>query len=131
VTEIDVAPALPDGTPVRVRLTRYRQRATHPHPQGKPLLMLHGYSASGTTFTHEAIPQPLARHLWNMGRDVWVLDLRTSAGLRTAKDPWRFEDAAFADLPVALDHIRRETGQRVSVFAHCIGAVMLGMALLT
>ncbi|MDE2606978.1 MAG: GMC family oxidoreductase N-terminal domain-containing protein [Burkholderiales bacterium] len=108
-----------------VRLTRY------PHKDRPPVALIHGYSASGTTFTHEAIPQPLARHLWNMGRDVWVLDLRTSAGLPTAKDPWRFEDAAFADLPVALDLIRHVTGQRVSVFAHCIGAVMLGMALLT
>ena len=73
---------------------------------------------------------PLARYLWNQGRDVWVLDLRTSAGLETALEAWDFEDAAFTDLPVAIDFIRAQTGQRVDVFAHCIGAVMLGMALL-
>jgi hypothetical protein len=46
--------------------------------------------------------------------------------------PWNFEDAAFADLPVAIAHIRQVTqARKVDVVAHCIGAVMLGMALLT
>lgn len=119
---------LEDGNspiPAFVRLTRYA------NPGCPPVALVHGYSASGSTFTHEAIPQPLARHLWNSGRDVWVLDLRTSAGMPTARQPWHFEDAAFADLPRALAHIREVTQQRVGVFAHCIGAVMLGMALLT
>jgi choline dehydrogenase-like flavoprotein len=119
---------LEDGnSPIRafVRLTRYA------NPGQPPVALVHGYSASGTTFTHAAIPQPLARHLWNAGRDVWVLDLRTSAGMPTALQPWHFEDAAFADLPRALAHIRAATQQRVGVVAHCIGAVMLSMALLT
>lgn len=111
--------------PAFVRLTNY------PNAGKPPVVLIHGYSASGSTFTHEAIPQPLARHLWAAGRDVWVLDLRTSAGMPTARQPWAFEDAAFADLPRALAYIREQTGQRVSVFAHCIGAVMLSMALLT
>jgi choline dehydrogenase-like flavoprotein len=111
--------------PAFVRLTRYA------NPGKPPVALVHGYSTSGTTFTHEAIPQPLARHLWNAGRDVWVLDLRTSAGMPTARQPWHFEDAAFADLPRALAYIREVTQQRVGVFAHCIGAVMLSMALLT
>ncbi|MBC5786019.1 GMC family oxidoreductase N-terminal domain-containing protein [Ramlibacter sp. USB13] len=118
---------LEDGhspVPAGVRLTRY------PRPGCPPVALIHGYSASGNTFTHEAIPEPLARHLWNGGRDVWVLDLRTSAGMPTALKPWHFEDAAFADLPRAIRHIAAATGQRVSVFAHCIGAVMLSMALL-
>lgn len=113
------------GAPVRVLLTRYENR-------GKPpVALVHGYSASGNTFTHPAIPVPLARHLWDAGHDVWVLDLRTSAGLPTARRPWRFEDAAFADLPVAIAHIARETHRQVDVFAHCIGACMLSMSLLT
>jgi hypothetical protein len=111
--------------PAFVRLTRYA------NPGKPPVALVHGYSASGTTFTHEAIPEPLARHLWNAGRDVWVLDLRTSCGMPTARQPWRFEDAAFADLPRAIAYIREVTQQRVGVVAHCIGAVMLSMALLT
>ena len=111
------------GVPVRVRLTRYRGKGT-------PVALVHGYSASGTTFTHDAIRKPLALFLHEKGHDVWVLDLRTSAGMPSAVVPWHFEDAALADLPVALDTIRRETGQKVDVIAHCIGAVMLCMALL-
>ena len=107
-----------------VRLTRYA------NPGRPPVALIHGYSASGNTFTHEAIPEPLARYLWNQGRDVWVLDLRTSAGMPTALQPWHFEDAAFADLPLAIQHIADRTGKPVRVFAHCIGAVMLAMALL-
>jgi len=106
-------------------LTRYAR------PGGPPVVLLHGYSASGSTYTHDAIPEPLARYLWNHGHDVWVLDMRTSAGMATARLPWHFEDAAFADLPLAVDHIAQATGQPVNVFAHCIGAVMLSMALLT
>lgn len=114
----------PGRLPVQLRWTRYGR------PGAQPVVLVHGYSASGSTFTHDAIPMPLARYLWNRGRDVWVLDLRTSAGLETAREPWNFEDAAFADLPVAIDFIARQTGRPVDVFAHCIGAVMLGMALL-
>ncbi len=114
----------PGRLPVQLRWTRYAR------PGGQPIALVHGYSASGSTFTHNAIPVPLARYLWNQGRDVWVLDLRTSAGMETALEPWDFEDAAYADLPVAIDFIRTQTGRPVDVFAHCIGAVMLSMALL-
>lgn len=118
----------PDDHAPRVKalLTRYPQ----PGSGKPPIVLIHGYSASGNTFTHRAIPRPLARHLWEDGRDVWVLDLRTSAGLKTALRPWHFEDAALADIPVALAHVREATGQPADVFAHCIGGVMLSMGLL-
>lgn len=128
VTEIELdAPR--GGVPVRLRLTRYKPRPGR--PQRPPIALIHGYSASGNTYTHEAIPRPLALHLWEEGRDVWVLDLRTSAGMPSAVVPWHFEDAALADIPVAIAYIREITKQdKVDVFAHCIGAVMLSMALL-
>jgi hypothetical protein len=140
ITEIELEPA-PRAAPLRavVRLTRYRGR---PPADGQalkpPLVFIHGYSASGTSFAHNAIRHNAARHFWESGRDVWVLDLRTSVGMPTAREPWAFEDAAWADIPVAINHIAlqvgRERGQRrtpVDVFAHCIGAVMLSMALLS
>jgi cholesterol oxidase len=118
---------LQPGKPVQALLTQYpRAGATKP-----PIVLIHGYSASGNTFTHNAIPMPLARYLWEDEREVWVLDLRTSCGLVTAKEPWAMEDAALADIPVAIDYVARNAGQPVDVFAHCIGAVMLSMALLT
>jgi choline dehydrogenase-like flavoprotein len=125
IREIELEPPR-QGVPVRLRLTRY------PGKRKPPVVLIHGYSASGSTFTHEAIPKPLALYLHERGHDVWVLDLRTSAGMPSGQLPWHFEDAALADIPVAIAHIREATGAaEVDVFAHCIGAVMLGMALLT
>ena len=116
------------GVPVRMRLTRYAKAGT----RKPPVVLIHGYSASGSTFTHHAIPKPLALYLHEHGYDVWVLDLRTSAGLPSGRLPWHFEDAALADIPKAIALVRELTGApKVDVFAHCIGAVMLSMALLT
>ncbi len=132
VIEIELEPPR-RGIAVRVRLTRYQgQHANDPADRRMPLVMVHGYSASGTTFTHEAIPEPMARYFWHQGRDIWILDLRTSAGMPSAVLPWNFEDAALADIPLAIERILAVTGKpQVDVFAHCIGAVMLSMALLT
>ncbi len=133
---------MPDGRPVMVRLTHYpfgakqRSRACAEQPDAHvaictPVLMIHGYSASGTTFAHHAVRPNLAEALWKAGRDVWIVDLRTSAGMPHARHPWTFENAAYADIPVAVDHVLAATGQpRIDVFAHCMGSAMLGMALL-
>ncbi|MET0207933.1 MAG: GMC family oxidoreductase N-terminal domain-containing protein, partial [Burkholderiaceae bacterium] len=114
-----------DDAPVLVRLTRYAR------PGGTPVLMLHGYSASGTTFAHHSVQPGPAKLLWDAGHDVWIADMRTSAGLPTATLPWTFEEAAFNDIPLAVDRVLRETGRaQLQVFAHCMGSVMLHMALL-
>jgi choline dehydrogenase-like flavoprotein/pimeloyl-ACP methyl ester carboxylesterase len=125
VEEIDVD-RLPGGQPVRVRLTRYRwnRKASH------PVVMIHGYSASGTTFAHHAVRPNLAEHFCRRNRDVWILDLRTSSGMPTARHPWAFEDAGLADIPAAFDFIHRETGEKLYVVAHCMGSVMFSMAVL-
>ncbi len=113
--------------PVSIRLTRYAQTSsTLP-----PIVMIHGYSASGNTFTHRSINPNMARYFWKQGRDVWVLDMRTSSGMPTAMLPWSFEDVAFADIPVAIDHVCRNTGkEKVDIVAHCMGSAMLSMAIL-
>ena len=147
ITEIDLEPSPVAGLKRNtqgarravVRLTRYRGMPSGAGEAPKPpLVFIHGYSASGTTFAHDAIEHPAALHFWRTGRDIWLLDLRTSAGMSSARDPWAFEDAAWADIPVALRHIARQVEHergipkaQVDVFAHCIGAVMLSMALLT
>ncbi|QPF72053.1 alpha/beta fold hydrolase [Roseateles sp. DAIF2] len=117
-----------DEQPVLVRLTRYRARGG---VHGQPILMIHGYSASGTTFAHHSVQPGPAKLLWDAGFDVWVLDMRTSAGLPTAKLPWTFEECALNDIPVAIDQVLRATGRaQVDVLAHCMGSAMLHMALL-
>lgn len=124
---------MPGGEPVRIRLTRYRR----PGQAGTPLLMIHGYSTSGTTFAHHAVQPNLAGYFAGQGRDVWVLDMRTSAGMPSARHGWRFEDAAFADIPAAVNFIHGEVNrapgaaaQKIDILAHCMGAAMLGMAVL-
>ncbi len=136
ITELKVG-LIPDSDePIVVRLTHYRKS-----PQSKkspkagkdlpPLVMIHGYSASGNSFTHETLPQSATEFFCLTGRDVWVVDLRTSTALPTAGRPWAIEEPALVDIPAALLHIRAVSGQPVDVLAHCIGCAMLSMALLT
>lgn len=115
----------------QVQLSCYRRPKGQPC-KPRPVVLLHGYSASGSTFAHPALQGGLAAHLWTQGHEVWVVDLRTSPALpSTATLPWRFEDVALEDIPQALAHIadQSEKGQ-VNVLAHCMGSAMLWMALL-
>ena len=117
----------PQGQPVQIRLTRYpRYNSKHP-----PLLMIHGYSVSGNTFLHPQVDPNLASYFYQKERDIWIVDLRTSSAMPTAQLPWRFEDVAFYDIPVAVDYIYRQTGYRpIDILAHCMGAAMFSMAVL-
>ena len=121
--------------PVLIRMTRYDaslQGKSQLNAPRRPVLLIHGYSASGTTFVHSAVPGNLVEMLCKQGRDVWVLDMRSSAGLPTATEPWAFEDMAEKDIPVAIDHIRTKTGsQKVDIVGQCMGCAMLSMALLS
>ncbi len=101
------------------------------------MAFIHGYSANGTTFAHPVLKPSIAEFLWKNGtdevgdRDVWIIDLRTSSGMPTATQAWSYEDVALVDIPTALLHIKNVTGQKVDVVAHCVGAAMLSMAILT
>ena len=139
ITELVVADN-PQVGPVKIRLTHYRppQTDTEPNtpdtPDHKglpPLVMIHGYSVSGNTFTHPSLQPSAAEFFCRQGREVWVVDLRTSTGLPTATHPWSMEEVALVDIPAALTHIRQASQQPVDVLAHCIGCVMLSMAMLT
>jgi pimeloyl-ACP methyl ester carboxylesterase len=104
------------------------------------VLLIHGYSASGTTFVHHSVSGNLVQVLCEHGRDVWVLDMRSSAGLDTAAEEWTFEMMANQDIPVAINHILAAAGTpqneddqdsaKIDVVAHCMGAAMFAMAIL-
>lgn len=131
-----------NGMPVMVRLTHYpycetrRARALQAAPAAReavetPILLIHGYSASGTTFAHHAVQPNVATGLWNRGRDVWIVDMRTSAGMPHARWPWSFEQVGMTDIPLAVYQVCVLTGaEKIDVFAHCMGSAMLNMALL-
>jgi cholesterol oxidase len=116
---------------ISARLTRYK--SADAHSATIPVLMIHGFSASGTTFAHPSIPEGgLAPYLAGKGHDVWVLDMRTSAGMDTAIMPWKFSDMAEEDIPMAIDFIRNQTkSEKVDVVAHCMGSAMLTLMLLS
>jgi choline dehydrogenase-like flavoprotein len=124
--------------PVRIRLTRYSGAARQPAVAAvtRPVLLIHGYSASGTTFAHPAVPGNLTQTLCEAGRDVWILDMRCSAGLATATSDWPFETMASQDIPIAIEHVSavhtkgRDEPSRVDIVAHCMGAAMFSMAML-
>lgn len=123
VVTLEVAPS------VKVELTRYAPHA--PRPGGRPVLLIHGYSASGTTFAHPVLSPSLTEALHHAGLDVWILDMRTSPGLCTSTMPWSFEEVGYNDIPLAVDEVVRRTGaDKVDVVAHCMGSAMLWMALL-
>jgi choline dehydrogenase-like flavoprotein/pimeloyl-ACP methyl ester carboxylesterase len=136
ITELKVG-LMPDSDePIVVRLTHYRKRPLSEQTRKAdkvlpPLVMIHGYSASGTTFTHESLSKSAAEFFCVDDRDVWVIDLRSSAGMPTAANHWALEEPALVDIPAALLHIRQVSGQPVDVLAHCVGAAMLSMAILT
>jgi pimeloyl-ACP methyl ester carboxylesterase len=117
----------------KIRLTRYQGS----NAGNQPVAFIHGYSANGTTFAHPSLSPSIAEYLWKNGnstvgdRDVWVVDLRSSSGMPTATDAWSYEEIALVDIPAALLHIKTITGKKVDVVAHCVGAAMLSMAILT
>jgi cholesterol oxidase len=134
ITEIEVSKARLGNEvppmPVRIRLTRY-QSAKASATDLPPVLLIHGYSASSTTFAHHSVRPNLAEYLCKRDRDVWIVDLRSSAGLPTATLPWSFEDIGLQDIPLAVEHIVNATGhEKIDVVAHCMGSAMLAMALL-
>ncbi|MYM64557.1 alpha/beta fold hydrolase [Pseudomaricurvus sp. HS19] len=130
IAEIDLVQEQPQekNPQLRIRLSRYRQKRSASKP---PLVLIHGFSTSGAIFTHASIKPSLAEYFWQQGREVWVVDLRISAAMNSALRPWKFEDIAFADIPVAIDHICRVSGHsQLDIYAHCMGAALVSMAIL-
>ncbi len=124
-----------------IRLTRYWHGDSD--PKGEPVLCVHGFSLSWSMFAHETlyggleevdgkrVKGGLAAYLARKGHDVWVVDMRSSGSVETAKTDWDFEEAAFIDLPVALEYIAKETGKsKVNVMAHCMGAMKVSMLMM-
>ena len=119
----------PDGAndDGELQLTAYRQPKAHHRP---PVLMIHGYSASGTSFAHPALKPSLAGHLWAQGFEPWIVDLRSSSGMPTADRPYTFEEIALNDIPAAIRKVCQITGtEQVDVISHCMGSAMLSMTL--
>lgn len=130
-----VSAAGPGSAPPRL-LSRYRPAERRAGT--RPVMLIHGYGASGSTFAHKSIPANLVHSLLEAGRDVWVLELRTSIGFAgRPRAYWSFDEVAEADIPDALRTVQAAYATpddaapvQVDVVAHCIGAAMFSVAVL-
>jgi len=110
-----------------VLITRY----PHPGTTKRPVVMLHGYSAGGTTFAHHAVKPNFASYLWSTGRDIWVADMRTSPAHGTATQAWSFDQIGEEDVRKVIETAAASSiDGKVDVIAHCMGTVVFSIAAL-
>lgn len=117
--------------PLSLLLTRYWK--DKPDPQKKnPVLLLHGFGASGAQFAHAALGRNLVQHLVEDGGfDVWVAELRTSIALASSYNQWTLDEVAKEDIPALVEQVLKCTGAaELDVVAHCIGSAMFCTAAL-
>ena len=121
------------------RLSRYRAKPEEP-ALVPPVLLIHGMGASGSSYTHACLRGThghLLQVLRDAGREVWVLDVRSSIANETGRrEPaaaeWTAEAIACDDIPRAIDAVLSHSGAaQLDLFGHCQGAVMVWMALLS
>lgn len=100
---------------------------------GDPVVLLHGLAQGSRIFTTE-LDENMASALWRAGFDVWLVDYRLSNLVLPSlpDNDWDMDDIAACDIPAALGFVHAHYGgQRpLRVFAHCVGATTLSMALL-
>ncbi|MFO1375708.1 MAG: GMC oxidoreductase [Steroidobacteraceae bacterium] len=115
---------------LRLTLTRYGGNAA-----GEPVLLVHGLAQGSLIYAHTALGTSMARHFIDAGFDVWLLDCRLSNRFDervVPYDGWTIDEIGAHDLPLAVHEIRRlrGDGRPVHVFAHCVGATAVAMAIL-
>jgi cholesterol oxidase len=119
-----------------MRLLHYPQ-PDYAVTRSDPVVLLHGLAQGSRIFTTE-LETNMASALWRAGFDVWLVDYRLSnlvlPGLKVLD--WHLEDIAENDVTGALkfvhEHYLSKRGEEpnIRVFAHCVGATALSMALL-
>src|SRR5262249_36372786 len=114
----------------RLRLTRYRDPR---RPPGKPVLLIHGLAQGSLIYSTDTIDVNMASAMSDAGYDVWLVDYRLSNMLPAPGpgDGGSVADLARYDLPAAIEHVFNASGGcRVRIFAHCVGATTVAMAIL-
>lgn len=110
---------------VTLALCRFRRGAPR-----RSVLLLHGLTTSTELFAlpeHRNLVESLLDEDW----DVWSLDWRGSNRLpyNAAGAGYHPDDVALHDIPAAVAAVRDEIGaQPLSVVAHCVGALALGIS---
>jgi cholesterol oxidase len=120
---------------INLRLVHYER--TTPATRGS-ILLIGGLASSSRVFATDTIEENFATYLYKLGYDVWMFDYRLSIALPpsgTQPAPSEIQSdmdqIAKYDMHEAVKHVYEKTGGPVQVFAHCIGAVSLAMAILS
>lgn len=124
---------------ITLRLSRYRAPANERRTARGPMLFIHGLAHGGEVYTTSSVDCPMAACFVDAGWDVWVLDHRLSNLLGdTPRQASTIDDVAACDLPGAFAKIEavlhaQETppSDGIRVFAHCVGAAALSIAVLS
>lgn len=121
------------GTAFQIGVTHFP--AKNPRLQLPPLLMIHGFGASGLQFAAPGNQISMVEHFLTEGRDVWVAELRTSIAMNRELDDklaqWSMDEVAKHDIPVLVAEVlKRSNSSQLDVLAHCIGSAMFNIAVL-
>jgi len=127
-----------ETSPERLRLRLSRFRATGRTRRGA-MLFVHGLAHGGEVYTTSSVERPMAARFVDDGWDVWVLDHRLSNLLGpTPRLASTIDDVATCDLPGAFDAVESllsaegtPAAEGLRVFAHCVGAAALSIAILS
>ncbi|WP_171013520.1 alpha/beta fold hydrolase [Chitinivorax sp. B] len=119
-----------DDTSLPLSLTCYLPASRHPlHP---PILLTHGLAHGGEIFTTHHSPCAMAAWFAEQGRVVWVFDHRYSnRTMGVGQLAGSLDELAQFDLPAAVRFVyEQHESQPIDLFAHCIGAAGVTMAVL-
>lgn len=119
--------ATPDGTFIELRRLQPAGRPT----ELPPVMLVHGLGANHRN--NDLHPDhSLARHLSQLGRDVWLVTLRSGLSRRTRAETRivRFAAMVRHDLPLALDTVLAQSGAaRADYVGFSMGGMLLYAAL--
>jgi poly[(R)-3-hydroxyalkanoate] polymerase subunit PhaC len=114
----------PDGAAVELRRIAPTNEAASDQP---PILLVHGICANHRN--QDIHPKySLARHLAGLGRDVWLLTLRSglSWGFWPIRRELGFANMARYDIPLGVSHVLERTGAKSLDFvAFSMGGMLL------
>jgi pimeloyl-ACP methyl ester carboxylesterase len=114
--------ATPDGSAFELR------RLQPPHPTTlPPVLLVHGIAINHRNLDPQD-DQSLARTLRDLGRDVWLLTLRSGRDDLSWHERHHCSFAALAqqDVPLAVDEVRRRSGaSQVDYIGFSMGGMLL------
>ncbi|KAI8018690.1 Triacylglycerol lipase 2 [Camellia lanceoleosa] len=99
----------------------------------QPVLLQHGVLVDGMTWVLNSPDESLAFILADSGFDVWISNTRGTKFSRQhltldATNPefwnWTWDDLVTHDLPVVIDFVFKQTGQKIDYVGHSMGTLV-------